>query len=71
MGNINICGRKDCGGCPDVVTNKAGEEVILTENGAVMKLTFEQVSLIYKQMCVNRSKHICTCGDKKCKTHTT
>ena len=49
-----MCGRKDCGGCPDATTDKAGEEVTLIENGATMKLTFEQVGEIYKQMCIRR-----------------
>lgn len=54
MGNINMCGRKDCGGCPDATTDEAGKEVTLTENGASMRLTFEQVGAIYKEMCSRR-----------------
>lgn len=62
MGNINICGKPKC--CPDVVANKAGTEVILTENGAVIKLTFEQVAQIYKAMCSQKQEcYYKCCGE--------
>jgi len=59
MGNINICGKPKC--CPNVTTDKAGKEVVLTENGATIKLTFEQVGKIYRDMCIQRNGH-CSLG---------
>ena len=61
MGNINICGRAKC--CPDVTTNRTGEKVQLKENGVTIELTFEQVALIYKKMCVQRD---IKCNGRSC-----
>ena len=76
MGNINICGNKNCGGCPDVTTDADGKEVTLKEgcscdcgacNNVIIKLTFEQVGTIYKQMCIRRNSD-CKC-DSCCDGH--
>ncbi len=58
-----MCGKPKC--CPDVTTDASGDVVTLKENGTTIKLTFEQVGKIYKDMCVKKQLK-CDCGKGCC-----
>lgn len=65
MGRINICGKPKC--CPVVTTNEAGNEVKLEEGGRTITLTFEQVGMIYRDMCIKKQiKCDKNCCKEKC-----